>query len=109
MSRLELNLVFLMPPDPIRTQAYQDTVTCIRPENDRGGPPPKGEGDAIVLTSALVGLALGSAAGVATGFLATGSWFWLPSMIVGASVGTATGAVVGDTIRKHKRGSSPLS
>jgi len=107
MSRLELNVALLMPPDPIRTQSYQDTLTCIRPANDSEGPPPKGPGDAIVIVSALVGLVLGAGAGVATGLLASGSWFWLPSMIVGALLGTAAGALVGDTIRKHKGRSSP--
>ncbi len=109
MSRLELNIAFLMPPDPIRTQSYQDTLNCIRPENDREGPPPKGEGDSIVLMSSILGLILGSAAGVATGLLASGSWFWVPSVVVGASIGTAAGAVVGDTIKKHRGRSSPLS
>jgi len=109
MSRLELNVALLMPPDPIRTQSYQDTLTCIRPANDSEGPPPKGPGDAIVIVSALVGLVLGAGAGVAVGYLAFGSSLWLISVVVSTLLGTAAGALIGDTIKKHSGSSSPQS
>ncbi len=95
------DVLFLMPPDPLRTQGYLDTAKALRPENDPESPPVKRPGDSWVLALALAGLVVGSTLGLVLALLLGGRSLWLLSTIAGGVIFGIAGAFAGDALKKR--------
>jgi hypothetical protein len=101
MLSLKYNIVYFMPPDPIRPQGYQDTLHAIRPENDPDAPPHPKPGDSCIVVSTIIGLLIGGALGFFLP-LHSGLGVILLSTFGGIIIGGILGALVGEAFKRRR-------
>jgi hypothetical protein len=96
------NVKFFMPPDPLRPQGYQDTLSSKKPDNDPDKPPAKEPGDSYIIISAIIG-------GIVGGLLAFILTFWFFNAVIvwlcvagGVIAGGIAGTYIGDALEKRK-------
>ncbi len=102
MLSLRSNVAFLMPPDPLRPQGYQDTLRATRPDNDPDAPPPKKPGESLIAGAAILGLLIGGVAGFLLSFRFVGSFLVVLCTVGGVVAGGIVGTLIGDAIRKRR-------